>query len=139
MSTEIKHSGVVEAIGSDNIKIRIVQTSACVSCKVAGHCHASDKKDKIVDVYGADASGLRIGDEVMVVASDRMGWLAVTLGFVVPFVLLVAVLFAVIAVSGDELAAALASLSSLVPYFVLLYLFRNRIRDRISFTIETKI
>lgn len=136
MNTEIKHSGVVEAIEGDCVKIRIVQTSACVSCKVAGHCHASDKKDKIVDVYGADASGLNIGDEVMVVASDKMGWFAVLLSFIIPFVLLVAVLFAVIALCGDELVAALASLFSLVPYFILIYLFRGKIRDKISFRIE---
>ena len=139
MNTTIKHSGVVESVTGDCIKVRIVQTSECVSCKVAGHCHASDKKDKTVDVYGTDTSGLNIGDEVMVVASESMGWFAVVLGFVLPFIIVVALLFAVLGVSGNELTAALASLFSLIPYFVLLYLCKDKIRKRISFTIERNV
>lgn len=139
MNTTIKHSGVVESVVGDCIKVRIVQTSACVSCKVAGHCHASDKKDKIVDVYGAGISGLDVGDEVLVVASENTGWFAVALSFILPFIIVVTVLFAVLAVSGNELAAALSALFSLVPYFLLLYFLRDRIRKRISFTIERNI
>lgn len=139
MNTTIKHSGVVESVGGDCIKVRIVQTSACVSCKVAGHCHASDKKDKTVDVYGAGLSGLNVGDEVLVVASENTGWFAVALSFILPFIIVVTVLFAVLAVSGNELVAALSCLFSLVPYFVLLYFLRDKIRKRISFTIERNI
>lgn len=130
---------MVESVGGDCIKVRIVQTSACVSCKVAGHCHASDKKDKTVDVYGVGMSGLNVGDEVLVVASENTGWFAVALSFILPFIIVVTVLFAVLAVSGNELAAALSGLFSLVPYFVLLYFLRDRIRKRISFTIERNI
>lgn len=130
---------MVESVGGDCIKVRIVQTSACVSCKVAGHCHASDKKDKTVDVYGAGMSGLNVGDEVLVVASENTGWFAVALSFILPFIILVTVLFAVLAVSGNELVVALSCLFSLVPYFVLLYFLRDKIRKRISFTIERNI
>lgn len=135
MNTTIRHSGVVEFIEDDCVKVRIVHVSACASCKVAGHCHASDKKDKIVDVYGVDTSGLCVGDKVMVVASDTTGWFAVLLSFIIPFIILVVVLFTVITVSGNELVAALSSLLSLVPYFMLLYLFKEKIRNKISFTI----
>lgn len=130
---------MVESVGGDCIKVRIVQTSACVSCKVAGHCNASDKKDKTVDVYGAGMSGLNVGDEVLVVASENTGWFAVALSFILPFIIVVTVLFAVLAVSGNELVAALLCLFSLVPYFVLLYFLRDKIRKRISFTIERNI
>lgn len=136
MNTKIKHSGVVKSIEGDCIKVSIVQTSACMSCKVAGQCHASDKKNKVVDVCGVDTAGFSIGDEVTVVALGNMGWFAVLLSFIIPFIILVAVLFTIIHFSGDELVAALASLFSLVPYFFLLYLFREKIRNKISFTIE---
>ena len=139
MNTKIWHSGIVDAICNGNVKGRIVQTSACASCKVAANCHTSERKDKIVDVYGADTSGMSVGDEVVVVASEGMGWFAVVLAFVVPFLLLVTVLFLTIVFCGDELLSAAVSLFSLIPYYILLYIFRNKIRDKISFTIEGKM
>lgn len=139
MNTKIRHSGIIEAIGNRSAKVRIVQTSACASCKMAGNCHTSERKDKIVDVYGIDTTGMAVGEEVIVAASESMGWLAVTLSFVVPFLLLVTVLFITIVACGDELLAATASLSSLIPYYILLHCFRNKIRDKISFTIEGRM
>ena len=55
MNTKISHSGVIEEIQGDGVKVRIVQTSACAACKVAGYCNAADKKEKIIDVRCADA------------------------------------------------------------------------------------
>ena len=66
MSNKIKHSGVVENILGDSVQVRIVQTSACAACKVAGYCNASESKEKLVDVYHADTRNLRVGDVVTV-------------------------------------------------------------------------
>ena len=52
MSTKISHSGIVESIEDGCVKVRIVQTSACAACKVAGYCNAADSKEKSVDVFG---------------------------------------------------------------------------------------
>ena len=66
----IRHSGIVDSVSGDCIKVRILQTSACASCKVAGYCNASESKEKIVDVFGDASCGqLRVGDRVVVTAS----------------------------------------------------------------------
>ena len=136
MSNKIKHSGVVENILGDSVQVRIVQTSACAACKVAGYCNASESKEKLVDVYHADTRNLRVGDVVTVTASTQVAAQALLLGFGLPFVVLVAVLFAVVLITGNEGAAALSGLAALVPYYAVLFLFRNRIRDKLSFSIE---
>jgi sigma-E factor negative regulatory protein RseC len=136
MSNKIKHSGVVENIMGDSIQVRIVQTSACAACKVAGYCNASESKEKLVDVYHADTRHLKVGDVVTVTASTQVAAQALLLGFGLPFVVLVAVLFAVVLITGNEGAAALSGLAALVPYYAVLFLFRNRIRDKLSFSIE---
>ena len=136
MSNKIKHSGVVENILGDSVQVRIVQTSACAACKVAGYCNASESKEKLVDVYHADTRNLRVGDVATVTASTQVAAQALLLGFGLPFVVLVAVLIAVSLITGNEGAAALSGLGALVPYYAVLFLFRNRIRDKLSFSIE---
>ena len=136
MSNKIKHSGVVENILGDSVQVRIVQTSACAACKVAGYCNASESKEKLVDVYHADTRNLKVGDVVTVTASTQVAAQALLLGFGLPFVVLVAVLIAVLLITGNEGAAAMSGLAALVPYYAVLFLFRNRIRDKLSFSIE---
>ena len=136
MSNKIKHSGVVENILGDSVQVRIVQTSACAACKVAGYCNASESKEKLVDVYHADTRNLKVGDVVTVTASTQVAAQALLLGFGLPFVVLVAVLIVVLLITGNEGAAALSGLAALVPYYAVLFLFRNRIRDKLSFSIE---
>lgn len=136
MTTEIKHSGIVDEIIGDCVKVRIVQSSACASCKIAGHCNASESKEKIVDVYDRGAGRLAVGDSVVVIASQRMGYFAVMLSSVIPLFVLIAVLAIVLAVTGNEVAAAVSSLCSLLPYYLVLYAFRYKIKTRLPFRVE---
>ncbi len=136
MSNKIKHSGVVENIVGDCVSVRIVQTSACAACKVAGHCNAAESKEKLVDVRCANSAAYKKGQQVVVTASTEVAARALLLGFGLPFVVLVSVLFIVLQVSGNEALAALSGLAALLPYYVALYLFRNRIREQLSFAIE---
>ena len=136
MSNKIKHSGVVEKIMDDCIQVRIVQTSACAACKVAGYCNASESKEKLIDVYHAYSHRLNVGDAVTVTASTQVAAHALLLGFGLPFIVMVTVLVVVLQTTGNEGRAALSGLLALVPYYAVLYLFRNRLRDKLSFSIE---
>lgn len=138
MSQKISHSGVVERIEGDCIKVRIVQTSACAACKVASHCNAAESKVKIVDVFGCDTANYSMGQEVTVWASRDVANRALLLGFGVPFLLLVCVLLIALRLTANEGLAALWALGSLVPYYFALWLLRNRIQRGISFQIEEK-
>ena len=136
MSQKISHSGVIERIEGDCIKVRIVQTSACAACKVASHCNAAESKVKMVDVFGCDTAKYSTGQEVTVWASRDVANKALLLGFGVPFLLLVCVLMIALRFTVDEGVAALLALGSLVPYYFALWLLRDRIQRGISFQIE---
>ena len=138
MSQKISHAGVIESIEGDSIKVRIVQTSACAACKVAGHCNAAESKVKIVDVVGTDATRYQLGQEVVVWASKDVANKALVLGFGLPFLLMIAVLVIVLHVTDNEGAAALSALGSLLLYYGLLWLRRDSIQRGISFRIEEK-
>ena len=136
MRSNISHSGVGESVEDGCVHVRIVQTSACSACKVAGYCNASESKEKVVDVYTADTQRYSVGQAVTVMASRQVAAHALLLGFGLPFLVLVGVLVVVLQMTGNELWAALAGLLSLAPYYLLLYFFRNRLRDKLSFWIE---
>jgi sigma-E factor negative regulatory protein RseC len=137
MSTKISHSGIVESISEGCVQVRILQASACAACKVAGHCNASESKEKIVDVLNVrDASRLKVGDSVIVSASRDVANRALLLGFGVPFLILVSVLFIMLKVVSDEGLAAITAILALMPYYGVLYLMRDRIQQKIAFSIE---
>lgn len=137
MSTKISHSGVIESVEDGCVHVRIVQTSACAACKVAGYCNAAESKEKIVDVSCDTAHGSwAVGQPVVVSTSGGMAARALLWGFGLPFVVLVGVLVVVLQLTGNELHAALGGLLALVPYYLLLWLLRDRMRRQLSFSIE---
>ena len=136
MSNKIKHAGVVDGVEGECVRVRILQSSACSACKVAAHCNASETKEKIIDVMDADASHYQKGDQVMVVADTAGGFRASLYGYLLPLILMVVTLVGVLAATHSEGLAALSALGILIPYYVLLFLMRNKLRNRLSFTLE---
>ena len=87
-------------------------------------------------MFCRDAAKYETGQEVTVWASKDVANKALLLGFGLPFLLLLGVLVAVLYFTDNEGLAALAALSSLIPYYFLLWLWRDSIRQKISFHLE---
>lgn len=137
MANLIKHLGIVENIDGAHIIVRIVQTSACSSCSIKGHCSASESKEKLIDIYNTDTSSYSIGDKVWVIGATSMGMQAVLLAFVIPFAILIFFLFFFMRItSGNEWFSALIALGSLIPYYIIVYLYRNKLSKKFAFSIE---
>lgn len=126
----------MEEVRGDSVRVRIVQTSACAACKVAGHCSAAESKEKVVEVVDCRAAAYAPGDSVVVSIEPSTGRRAVILAFVVPFLILVAVLVIALWAIGDEGVAAIIALASLVPYYLLLHGMERRLARKFSFVIN---
>lgn len=138
MVTNIKHLGIVENINGSRLKVKIVQSSACSACSVKGHCSASETKEKIIDVYNKNNVPCQVGERVMIVGTTSMGMKAVLLAFVLPFiVLLLALIILLKLTGGDEAVSALVSLGTLVPYYLIIYICRNRLSRSFMFILES--
>lgn len=135
MSTIVKHSGIIEQISKTVEKVRIIQTAACSSCKLASQCNPSEKKSKTIDIFNADTNNLNVGDEVVVAATQANGLSASLIGYGIPLVLLVVVLVTVNILTGNELYAALLGILSLFPYYVIIYFLRDKLRRKFVFSI----
>ena len=136
MNQRIRHSGVVESIEEGCVHVRIVQTSSCAACKVAGYCNAAESKEKMIDVYCDAVADYKIGQQVTVSTSGQVAVKALLWAFGVPFVLLLAMLILVLLLTGNEGWAALGALAILVPYYAILWLLRDKMREQLAFTIE---
>ena len=130
----ISHNGIVTEVEGSRARVRIEQQSACGSCAVRGSCMAADGKVRIVEGQLVDRDVVQ-GDSVVVEATERVGWLAVLLSFVLPFLGMIFVLWLAGLWLSETVAGTLA-LCSLLPYYLLVWLFRKRIRRKVSFSIK---
>ncbi len=138
MSNTIKHQGIVESIDGDLVKVKILQSSACSSCSVKGHCNLSETKEKIIDIYDKNAGDYIQGQKVLVCGTTSMGMKAVVLAFVMPFLVLFFSLFMTMEITdGDEAVSAIVSICALIPYYIIIYICRNKISRNFSFNLET--
>ncbi len=136
MADKIKHRGIVEKIEGSHVVVRIVQTSACAACSAKGLCNASESKEKQIDVYEVNAS-YQIGEEVILCGSTSMGMRAVVLAFGVPVLILLAALFITMQVTDDDaLLSSIIALVAVIPYYLIIYLMKNKLNKTFSFVIE---
>ena len=131
----IRHQGVVEGIESHKILVKITQKAACSDCHVKSVCLSSDSKEKIIEVYD-DSGKFSINDDVIVSVQTSLGHLAVFLTFIIPLALVVATIFAGIKISSNEGISGLLGLFILVPYYFILYIFRDKLKRKFVFTLS---
>ena len=136
MADIIKHRGRVERVDGSHVVVRIIQTSACSACSIKGHCNASESKEKLIDVYEADAS-YQVGEEVVLCGTTSMGMRAVFLAFGIPLLLLLFALFVSMKLSGgNALVSSLVTLVAVVPYYIFIFFMKDKLNKTFSFTIE---
>ena len=131
----IDHEGIIEHIEGDVAHIKINTESSCAACHAKGVCGAADQEEKFLDIP-LDGKPYNQGDPVRVQVARHLGFRAVALGYVYPFLLLMAVLIGAIAFGINELSAGLYALLSLLPYYLVLYLFRRRIETTFTFSMK---
>lgn len=131
----IEHDGIIDHIAGNVAHVKIESVSACASCHAKGVCSAADQEEKYLDVPLYNTRHQQ-GDPVVVQVAKRLGFRAVALGYVYPFLLLMVVLVGMLAAGARELNAGIFALLSIVPYYLLLYLFRKRITSTFTFSIK---
>jgi len=130
------HDGTVISRKDNHVQVKITARSACADCHAKSMCTAADMQEKIIDAVAGEP--LWPGDTVTIKMQEKMGRLALVYGFILPFIVLVGVLFALFLTGSSETKAALIALGSLVPYYLLLYLFREKVEKEFVFFAEKK-
>ena len=128
----IEHTGVVERIHDGRLLVTITQMAACAGCHARSACGAADMSEKQIDAISTD-SDIRVGDHVVVYGHRALGMRAVFLAFVLPFFILLATLFLLQQTSLSEGLSGTLSLVTLIPYYIVLSFFKDKLKRSFIF------
>ncbi|MDR1738230.1 MAG: SoxR reducing system RseC family protein [Candidatus Symbiothrix sp.] len=132
----MEHEGIIIAVEHHTVCIEIKQSTACSACNARRICGAADMQTKIVETP-LPSGDYRIGDTVRLVGTATMGLQAVVYAFVLPLLAICATLIAVLLCSGNEAMASIGALSVGAVYYLSLSLFKEKIKQKFIFTINT--
>ena len=136
----IKHDGIIIALNEDGTAlVRIVQTSACAACKAKAMCASAESAEKEMTVVLLGDGQWAVGDTVEVMVQQKMGWKAVMLAYLLPFFVMLAVMFignAIWAVREEILGTV--ALCAMALYYLVLGMFKDKLQKEFSFTAKKK-
>ena len=131
----IEHKGIVKEISDKSIIVSIISNTGCLSCQVKGSCNISEIEEKEIEVISFDKP-YKIGEHVEVFFKESLGFRAVFLGYILPFLIIFTILIIGDVSDLDEVTSGLLSLASLIPYYFIIYLIKNKLKKTFSFSIR---
>ena len=132
----VSHKGVVTSITDKVINVQIISMSACSECHAKMMCTASDMKVKNIEVKRHFYDDYSVGEEVNVSLTKSMGYKAVVLSYLIPLAILLILLLYLQDRFGNELIAGLGCVAGVAVYYFIIWLFRGKLENKVSFTIE---
>ncbi len=132
----VDHLGRIQEINTDGIVVSIISQSACAACHAKGACGLADSTEKLITVP-KHTNSFKVGENVKVILKQSLGFKALFLGYVFPFLAVLITLIVLTSLNISEARAGLASLAVLVPYYFVLYFLKDRISNHFTFEIES--
>lgn len=131
----IRHQGIVKEVRSNSILVSIISESACSACHSKGSCLVSDSVEKDIEVLSPSKT-YSPGQVVNLVLNESLGFRAVFLGYLLPFIVLMVVLTVSTEITGNDLQGGLFALGSVGIYYITLYFFRRNLKKVFKFELE---
>ena len=128
MENRISHEGIVTKIDNENIEVKILSQSACAACNIKSACNMSEMQEKIITIPAPKDKKLSIGQDVVISIKLGQANRAVIFAYVIPVIILISMIFILSVLKIDEGVNALISIGTLVPYYFILYLLKDRIK-----------
>ena len=135
-SNTISHEGIVTRITDDELEIKILAQSACAACHAKSACGMGEQAEKFLTVPRPKDKDFTLNQKVNVRMAIGQGNKAAVLAYLIPIILLLAVLFVCLGMGVNEGLSALLSIVALIPYYIILYLKRDNLKKRFEYTVE---
>jgi sigma-E factor negative regulatory protein RseC len=136
MGEHISHPGVVVGINDKDIEIEILSSSMCGSCGIKSACGMSEMQEKRVMVPKPADKEFIVGQPVKIIMNTSQGNKAALFAYFIPAFLLVAIIVILSNLSIKEWIAALVGIGVIAVYYLVLYFFRNKLRDNFTYEIR---
>lgn len=133
MNELIRHKGHIVKIENKTVWVQIEAASACSGCHAKGACGGMDCSQKEIEVPTDET--FQLNEPVIVAIGKQLGFLALFLGYILPFCLLVGGIIVSSLYQLEEGICALIGLGLTACYYLALIPFRAAIRRQIKFTL----
>ena len=134
--TIFTREGTVSRILPHRVEVTVISVSACLHCRLKENCTVSDCRSRNILVETDNPQRYAPGSRVTVLRDSRLGWWSVFYAYIWPLILVLSSLFAILAATADETAAAAGALAVLVPYYLLLSAMKKRLLSRYAFCLK---
>ena len=134
----IEQKGVIENIENGVANVNITTFTACAHCHAKNACNISAESSRIIQVPVGNES-YTSGELVRIIMKRSLGMRAAFFAYIFPFILVLGLLIVLTSLKISELFAGLSSIILLVPYFLGLHLFRERLKRTFTFTLQKEV
>lgn len=138
MAEVISHPGIIIDITPNFTTVKFTARPACGSCHASGFCNISDDEEKIIQIP-TTLGNWEIGQEVEVCLKRGMGFKAVWLSYVIPLAVLIATLLLLVSAGVKEWLSGLLAIAAIGIYYLILWLFREKLSNEYTFYIKEKL
>ncbi|MFW5725470.1 MAG: SoxR reducing system RseC family protein [Bacteroidota bacterium] len=133
----IEHPGIIDRIEKDRIWVSIMPQSACGNCQSKSYCGMAEVAEKIVEVQPkSTAQQYKAGQKVVISLKRSLGYRALFLGYLLPFLVVMITLITTLSITGNEALSAVLSLLVVIPYYTILYWKKEAIKSSFRFYIK---
>lgn len=136
MGEHVSHPGVVVGINGDDLDIEILSSSSCGSCGIKSACGMSEMQEKRITVPKPADKEFIVGQPVSIIMNASQGNKAALFAYFIPAFLLVAIIVILSNLLVKEWLAALIGIGVIAIYYLILYFFKNQLRDEFTYEIR---
>ena len=133
---EIVHSGKIIEMTPDFTSVEIMVSSACVSCHAKSLCGMSEEQEKVIMLPTDPYATYNVGDQVQVCTKMAMGLKAAWISYVIPLIILMALILLLTSVGVNEAISAVSSIGGVGLYYFVIWLLRDRLQNEFVFYIK---
>jgi sigma-E factor negative regulatory protein RseC len=99
-------------------------------------CQVAEVDKKEIEIINDPGSNFNKGDKVEVSFEKSQGPKALFLGYLLPFLFVLSTLLITFEITGDEVISGISSLVVLIPYYLVLYGFRSKLKSEFAFKLK---
>jgi positive regulator of sigma E activity len=132
----IEHLGVISEVSGSIVRVSVTSEPACGNCHARGSCSVGGNNEKVIEVLPPPGEKYSPGEQIKVILEQTLGIKALILGYLLPFLVVLANLIILTVLGVNEGLAGLLSLAILVPYYLCLAFFKDRLKKEFSFRLQ---
>lgn len=133
---QIEHEGVVTGIEPGFITVEISRSSACGACGAKSLCFGGDSSNGIIQIPIQGFTLYEKGEIVKVIIKKSMGFKALWISYMIPLLILIAILAAMTIAGAPELLAGLSVIAGIAIYYFIIWLLREKLKNEFDFRVE---